>query len=302
MADRFVVGDTVTLTNTFKVSGAATDPTAVSLVVTDPAGTATTYTYAGGTITKTSTGLYTKNLAASAAGVYLYTWTGTGTAADVSSGSFTVWAVTEAVDVLTLSEARQAVGLTSDESDDYLKTLITAVSTQLDEMCGPVRTRTVTDELHDGGSKSLLLRKRPVYSITTVTEYNGTTATVLTAESNTSKTSTNYLHAGTTGRLSSGRVFRRNNNADNTFPDGRRNVVVTYVAGRAATTQCVPAKFKQAAVMMLRNVWISEAATGSETFGAFTDQAAPNPLLGPGRLNKVVALLEGELVDGVALL
>jgi len=32
------------------------------------------------------------------------------------------------------------------------------------------------------------------------------------------------------------------------------------------------------------------------------DQAAPNPLLGPGRLNKVVALLEGELVDGVALL
>ena len=41
MADRFVVGDTVTLTNTFKVSGAATDPTAVSLAVTTPDGTAT---------------------------------------------------------------------------------------------------------------------------------------------------------------------------------------------------------------------------------------------------------------------
>ena len=141
MADRFVVGDTVTLSNTFAV-----------------AGTATTYTYAGATITKSSTGVYTKSLIASAVGIYLYTWKGTATAADVSSGSFTVWAVTETVDVLTLSEARQAVGLTSDESDDYLKTLITAVSTQLDEMCGPVRTRTVTDELHDGGSTSLLLR------------------------------------------------------------------------------------------------------------------------------------------------
>ena len=30
MAERFVVGDTVTLSNTFKVSGTATDPTTVS--------------------------------------------------------------------------------------------------------------------------------------------------------------------------------------------------------------------------------------------------------------------------------
>lgn len=301
MADRFVLGDTVTLTNTFAVSGTATDPTTVSLVVTDPAGTATTYTYAGATITKTATGVYTKNVTASTAGMWSYAWTGTGTAADVSSGSFTVWAINDTVDVLTISEARQAVGLTSDESDDRLKTLITAVSTQLDEMCGPVRTRTVTDELHDGGRHEILLRKLPVYSITTVTEYDNTTATTLTAETNATKASTNYMHAGTAGRLSSGRVFRRNNNGDDTFAPGRRNVTVTYVAGRAASTDGVPAKFKQAAAMMLRNVWVSEAASGSETFGAFTDQA-PNPLLGPGRLNKVVALLEGELLDGVALL
>lgn len=32
-------------------------------------GTATTYTYAGSTITRTSTGLYTKNITASAAGL-----------------------------------------------------------------------------------------------------------------------------------------------------------------------------------------------------------------------------------------
>lgn len=307
MAERFVVGDTVTLTNTFKVSGTATDPSTVSLVVTDPAGTATTYTYAGATITKSSTGVYTKNITASTAGLWAYTWTGTGTAADVESGTFEVHAVQPttagSTDVLTFLEAKRAVNLdtTNTDGSELLTTLITAVSTQLDELCGPVVNRTITTETHDGGSTMILLRYLPVSSITTVTEYSGTIATTLTAETNTTKTTSNYLHVGTTGRLASGRVVRRSNNCDATFAIGRRNIEVTYVAGRAATTAAVPAKFKQAAAMMLRNVWVSEQASGSETFGAFTDQA-PNPLLGPGLLNKVVALLEGEMLPGVALL
>lgn len=90
MSDRFVAGDTVTLTNTFAVAGVATDPSTVALVVTDPAGSATTYTYAGGTITKSATGVYTKNITASTAGIWSYKWTGTGSAADVASGQFEV--------------------------------------------------------------------------------------------------------------------------------------------------------------------------------------------------------------------
>lgn len=94
MADRFVVGATVTLTNTFAVSGTATDPTTVSLVVTDPAGTATTYTYAGGTITRTGTGAYSKTIVTSTVGRWLLVWTGTGAAADVALGSFEVYSAT----------------------------------------------------------------------------------------------------------------------------------------------------------------------------------------------------------------
>ena len=135
-----------------------------------------------------------------------------------------------------------------------------------------------------------------------VTEYDGTTATTLTAESNTSKTASDYLHDGTAGRLASGTLIRRSSNTDGVFPPGRRNVSVTFLAGRAASTDGVPAKFKQAAVMMLRNVWVAEQASGSETFGSFTDNQGFNPLLGPGRLNKVMALLENELLDGVAVL
>jgi hypothetical protein len=50
--------------------------------------------------------------------------------------------------------------------------------------------------------------------------------------------------------------------------------------------------------MMLRNVWVAEMASGTETFAAFATQEF-NPLLGPGMLNKVAALLEGEMADGV---
>ncbi len=200
-----------------------------------------------------------------------------------------------------LSEAESLAAVNASATTATLTNLVTAVSQQLDKLCGPVVVRTITSELHDGGRPTILLRNLPVSSITTVTEYDGTTATTLTAETNATKTTSNYLHLGTVGALSSGRIVRRSNNDDYVFPAGRRNVEVTYVAGRAATTSAVDAKFKQAAAMMLRNVWVSEQASGSETFGAFTDQA-PNPLLGPGLLNKVAALLDGEMLPGVALL
>lgn len=302
MADRNIVGDTIRLTNSFYSAGALADPGTVTLVVVDPSGnTEGTYTYAGGTVTKSVTGVYYKDLAVDEDGVWEFTWTGTSPVADKAVGTFTVYpAEVNDIDVLTLAEAKMALNVDQSVSnfDDYLRVLITAVSGQLDQLCGPIRNRTVTDELHDGGDWTIRLRRRPVYSITSVTEYDGTTATTLTAETNASKPSAAYLHDGNTGTLSSGLLRRRSNDADDLFESGRRNVAVTYVTGRAANTEVVPAKFKQAAVMMLRNIWTAEMASGSQTFGAFTDPEV-NPLLGPGLLNKVAALLDGEMIDGV---
>lgn len=79
-----------TVTNTFEVSDVATDPTTVSLVITDPSGTATTYTYALAEITRDSTGVYHKDIPCTAAGTWQYVWIGTGTATDVVAGT---WAV-----------------------------------------------------------------------------------------------------------------------------------------------------------------------------------------------------------------
>lgn len=90
MSTRYVLNQPVILDVTFTVGGVATDPTTVTLLVTDPAGTATTYTYAGATVTKSSTGVYTKTVTGNLAGTWSYVWTGTGTAADVQDGTFQI--------------------------------------------------------------------------------------------------------------------------------------------------------------------------------------------------------------------
>ena len=191
-------------------------------------------------------------------------------------------------DVLTDTEARAALGL--DASTPYMTALVSAVSAQLDEMCGPIVQRTITSESHDGGDDEIYLRVRPVVSVTAAVEYRNTVAQTLSEETNTSKSGYDYLLEAQWGVLR-----RRSSNWDAPFPTGRRNIVVTYVAGRYADTASVGAKFKQAAALMLRNVWVSEQATGSETFGALSDPNSFNPLLGPGMLNKVAALLAGEM-------
>lgn len=194
------------------------------------------------------------------------------------------------LDVLSSAEALAAVNITADTTG-RLVILTTAVSEQLDELCGPIVQRTITAEAHDGGGCKVFLLERPVASVTTVTEYAGTVASTLAAETNSAKTGADYF-----ADLGAGVIHRRSGGGDSNYPRGRGNVTVTYVAGRAANTSAVGPKFKQAAAMMLRNLWVSEAASGSETFGAFADNTGfVNPLLGPGMLNKVAALLSGEM-------
>lgn len=193
MAERFVVGDTVTLSNTFKVSGTATDPTTVSLTVTDPTGTATTYTYAGATITRTSTGLYTKNITASTAGRWAYRWTGTGTAADVESGVF---------DVVALDPSAVSPFATEAELEAYTGTSVASdrAAILLDMASGAIRAHTnqtitygTTTAVMPGTFDSKLeLPERPVTAVTSVT----IGATALTADSDYVWDGQHTLHRG----------------------------------------------------------------------------------------------------------
>lgn len=190
-------------------------------------------------------------------------------------------------DVLTLAEARDALNISTGQ-DTEIALYVTAVSQALDKLCGPIVARAVTEN-HDGGGYSVWLWEAPALSITSVTEYDNTTAKVLTGETNTVKASTNYI-----ADLTSGRVQRRSNNLCQRFACGAQNIVVVFQAGRYADTASVDERFKLAAANMLTVNWRAEQGAGTDTFGAFNDG---EPVFGSTFAvpNKVRELLQNDL-------
>lgn len=91
MATLYDLGDVVRLTGTFTDSnGTAADPTTVTLEVKDPSGNEATYTYALSQITKSSTGIYYKDVTTDEGGTWYYRWLGSGTVASADEGYFYV--------------------------------------------------------------------------------------------------------------------------------------------------------------------------------------------------------------------
>lgn len=161
-------------------------------------------------------------------------------------------------DLLTLAEAKMYVSVGSNDAvkDDLLRNWITGASRALVSKVGTIIHGSVTAELHSGGRPYVYLDHAPVKTVSLVVEYDGTTASTLTAESNSSKPDTAY-HV----ELTSGRVRRRNGNADAWFPVGVDNVLVTYVAGRFSATSTVGAEFKDACGLVLKNAWQAYEST-----------------------------------------
>lgn len=204
----------------------------------------------------------------------------------------------DTLDVLTLAEGKVAVGIDSADTsqDTPLAAKITAVSRRLDQLVGPIVRRTVTGEVHEGGRCEIKVRRYPVYSFTTVTEYSATTATVLTAEDYDTQPADAYWaepwHTSTA--VYSGCVHRRSGGWSHVFPWGPEAVRVTYVAGRYADTASVDPMFKDAAAIMLKNSWRPlEAAT--QLVGEFDVPAQNFPRFGVP--NYVRDLLAEEWVE-----
>ena len=88
MADFYHEGDTLRLQCSFTISGTLTDPSTVSLLVRSPTATAsTTYTYALAEVTKSTTGIYYKDVPFSIEGTWHWRWVGTGTVAAADEGN-----------------------------------------------------------------------------------------------------------------------------------------------------------------------------------------------------------------------
>lgn len=167
----------------------------------------------------------------------------------------------DTLDLITLTEAKRAINVDSSDTtnDTEIGALITRVSRLIDEKCGPVVARAVT-EAHDGGTSYVKLTDYPVSDVTTVTEYVGTVSTALDEESAGTQPAAAYL-------LDDRVIRRRASGSDACFPAGRRNVVVVFSAGRYAATASVDERFKGAASLTFAHYWRAEHGMGTGTFG-----------------------------------
>lgn len=175
--------------------------------------------------------------------------------------------MSDPLDVLSLPEAREAIN-SAQCNEARLAQYVTAISRRLDELVGPIVERSVT-ELHDGGWCALRPRQTPVSSITSLTEANGTTTTVLSAETFATAPTDAYLleQSGSYGH--DARIVRRSGGSDTVFPSGRRNVELVYVAGRATNTGSVDMRFKSTAGAVLRRLWKREEGVWAQTASFF---------------------------------
>lgn len=189
------------------------------------------------------------------------------------------------LDVVNLDEAQSFLGRKGPTGADRLQLYITAVSRRLDDACGAIVQRAVTELLDGSGATQLWLR-HPAAAFTSVTEYQGTTAVTLTRETPGTMPTAGYYadpHKPDPA-LFSGRLTRRASGVDYWWYGwaGRGNVSVVYTAGRYATTEAVAPHFKEAALVMLRNLVGADepsvATTGQYDTpgGRFPTFAVPN--------------------------
>lgn len=124
-----------TLTNTFTVNGVDTDPSTVSLTVTDPTQTPVTYTYAAAEITKTGTGVYTKDIPCTIAGTWTYEWIGTTAASDVIAGTWEVQETSLGKLYCTIEALKSSFGDSRSTDDLEYHAACFAASRALEQYC-----------------------------------------------------------------------------------------------------------------------------------------------------------------------
>lgn len=193
--------------------------------------------------------------------------------------------MSDTLDLLSLTEAKQAIGTTiaATDLDTTIAAYVTSVSRLLDANCGPLVNRTYTNEVHSGGNYTVRLNNNPASTITTVTEYQGTTALVLTAETPGVIPDNAYVLDTPSGYL-----YRRQGGIDALWYQGRNNITVTYTAGRFASTSTVDPRVKQGASMLLRHLWGMQYGSGNLMFGE-ADVPMPIGFAIPNRVKELLA-------------
>jgi hypothetical protein len=168
-------------------------------------------------------------------------------------------------DIVLLSDVQTHLNWSAAEETKYATPMgrfISAATPVIEEVTGPIVQRAF-NQWYSGGYKQLILRRRPVVSITSVTETSGSTTWTLTDQPVTAPVD-GY---GYTLNSDFGVLTRRSHGVEMPFADGTDNINVQYVAGYCADTAHVPPNIAEAALELIRINWQPPQAGNVPSFG-----------------------------------
>lgn len=241
------LGDPVVLTFLVKdASGALVDAGAAVCTVTLPDNSTNTPT-----VSHTGTGTYAATFTTTQAGRHQVRWVATGANAQTYADVFNVTAASLPW-IVGLAEARASLGLPAGATanDEVLRSKLTAATPVMEDIVGPVLPATFDDWL-DGGATTVRVLNYPLISVTSVQESYGNFTRTLTAQP---LDGPGFDAYGYTVDLAAGILQRRTSGRVGEFAAGRRNVHVTYQAGRTVT----PANIIEATLRLVRHLYQEE--------------------------------------------
>jgi len=204
------LGDIVGLAVTVKdATGTAANATAVTCTITLPDGTTATPS-----VSNAITGSYTVDYSPTLAGRYLVRWLATGTNASSYTDAFTVNDPAD-LSLLSLTDAKQYLNITSSSADEELRQFILEASDIAERLTSRQLRRKTYTEAYSVNGPYFSLKQQPVISVTTVTE-DGVTLTA----------GTDYVLDTALGIL-----YRGSTLSPLYWHAGQDNISVTYVAG-----------------------------------------------------------------------
>jgi hypothetical protein len=160
----FNLGDVVPLSVTITdADGQPANAGAVTVTVTLPDGTT-----ASPSVTNDDPGVYNADYPTVQAGRHGIRWVATGENASAFTDAFTVDAADGGAFV-SLAEVKRHLKKTKPDDDDELLEFIAAACSAIEDRIGPVTPTVVTEEAHHHwGTNTIVLKQRPVVSVTSV--------------------------------------------------------------------------------------------------------------------------------------
>jgi hypothetical protein len=170
---------------------------------------------------------------------------------------------------LLLADAKAQCNIPSSTTtyDTELQGFVDAAQTVAESIAGTIVQRTITAEAYNGGNLRIILRKTPVISIQSITEYVGRSAFTLTSQP-LGSTADNYGYELTDANA--GVILRRSaSGTPMPFLGGEQGVIVSYTAGYATT----PPAIRLGALICVQTWWEST----QQGFGINGTSAAIQP-------------------------